>query len=135
MKADPAVQRQLLDLQAVDTAIAQLEQRVQTLPVHQTIETLAGQHRSSQDNVIAARTAVSDAAAARDKAEADVGPVKDRLARNERRVKDGTLDAKALTGMIDEIEHLKTRIVTLEDLELEAMEAYEAAETALAAAE
>ncbi|MDR1806372.1 MAG: nucleic acid-binding protein, partial [Propionibacteriaceae bacterium] len=128
MKADPASQRRLLALQAVDTSIAQLEHRVQTLPIHEVIKHLAEQRQASLDDHIAAETALSDAEAARAKAEADVVPVKERLARNEKRIHDGSLDAKALTGMIDEVAHLKTRIATLEDVELEAMEALEAAE-------
>jgi predicted nucleic acid-binding Zn-ribbon protein len=63
-----------------------------------------------------------------------VAPVKERLARNQKRVHDGSLDAKALTSAISEIAHLKARITKLEDQELEAMEAQEAAEAQLAKA-
>jgi predicted nucleic acid-binding Zn-ribbon protein len=132
MKADPASQRRLLELQAVDTAIAHLEQRVQALPVLKTLAELAARRQTNQDDLVAAETELSDAELARAKAEADIVPVKERLARNEKRVHDGTLDAKALTSMLDEIEHLKGRIITLEDQELEAMEAHEAAEAKLA---
>jgi len=135
MKADPQSQRRLLDLQAVDSAIDQLEQRVVTLPVHATITDLAQRRQAGRDALVAARTRRSDAEATRAKAEADVVPVKERLQRNQKRVQDGTLEAKALTAMIDEIAHLKTRVATLEDQELDAMEALEQAEAAVSAAE
>jgi len=135
MKADPQDQRRLLDLQTVDSAIDQLEQRVLTLPVHATINDLAQRRQAGHDAVVAARTNRGDAEAARAKAEADVVPVKERLQRNQKRIQDGTLEAKALTAMIDEVAHLKTRVATLEDQELDAMEALEQAEAGVKAAE
>ncbi|MDR1265479.1 MAG: nucleic acid-binding protein [Propionibacteriaceae bacterium] len=135
MRADPASQRRLLELQAVDTAIAQLERKVQTWPIHQTIEGLAARRQSGQDESVAARTALSDAEAVRAKAEADVAPVRERLRRDQKRIHDGTLDAKALTAMIDEVAHLTTRVAVMEDEELEAMEALERAEARLARAQ
>jgi predicted nucleic acid-binding Zn-ribbon protein len=134
MKADPASQRRLLEVQAVDTKIDHLEQRVQALPVHQRARELSAARQAAQDGLIIAKTALSDAEATRDKAEADVVPVKERLARNEKRVKDGSLDAKALTAMLDEIEHLKVRVSVMEDEELEAMQAQEDAEAGVKAA-
>jgi predicted nucleic acid-binding Zn-ribbon protein len=132
MKADPASQRRLLDVQALDTAMAQLERRIQTLPIHRTIADLAAQRIPAADEVVAAQTRLSDAEVARDKAESDVVPARERLVRNQGRVDDGHLEAKALSSMVAEIEHLKGRIATLEDIELEAMEAVEEAEAELA---
>jgi predicted nucleic acid-binding Zn-ribbon protein len=134
MKADPASQRRLLDLQVVDAAIARLEHRVRTLAVHVTISDLATERSGASDRVIAAETRRSDAEAARVKAEADVVPVRERLVRNQKRVDDGHMEAKALSSMIAEIEHLKGRILDLEDQELVTMETLEQAEADLAAA-
>ncbi|MDR0416589.1 MAG: nucleic acid-binding protein, partial [Propionibacteriaceae bacterium] len=134
MKADPASQRRLRGLQDIDTAVARLEHRVQTLPVHRAIADLAAQRSQAADALTAAETRQSDAEAAQAKAEAAVGPARERLTRNQQRVDEGRLDAKALSSMVEEIEHLKGRISDLEDVELAAMEAFEEAEAEVAAA-
>src|SRR5664279_1731390 len=129
MKADPGAQRRLLDLQAVDTAIGQLDHRVKILPEHAMLAERQTRRQALGQQLVAADTALSDATAAQTKAEADLAPVRERLARDERTVDGGTLtDPKTIRSMIDEIAHLKTRISTLEDEELELMEAVETAQ-------
>jgi len=129
MKADPGAQRRLLELQAVDTAIGQLDHRVKMLPEHAMLAERQTRRQALGQHLVAADTALSDATAAQTKAEADLAPVRERLARDERTVDGGTLtDPKTLRSMIDEITHLKTRISTLEDEELELMEAVETAQ-------
>ena len=54
-----------------------------------------------------------------ERAEADLEPVRQRLIRNEKRIADGTVDAKSLGSMVDEVAHLRRRICDLEDVELE----------------
>ena len=129
MKADPGAQRRLLELQAVDTAIGQLDHRVKMLPEHALLAERQTRRQALGQELVAADTALSDATAAQTKAEADLAPVRERLARDERTVDGGTLtDPKTIRSMIDEITHLKTRISNLEDEELELMEAVEAAQ-------
>jgi hypothetical protein len=129
MKADPGAQRRLLELQAVDTAIGQLDHRVKILPEHALLAERQTRRQALGQELVAADTALSDATAAQTKAEADLAPVRERLARDERTVDGGTLtDPKTIRSMIDEITHLKTRISNLEDEELELMEAVEAAQ-------
>ncbi len=129
MKADPGAQQRLLDLQAVDTAIGQLDHRVKMLPEHALLAERQARRQALGQELVAADTALSDATAAQTKAEVDLAPVRERLARDERTVDGGTLsDPKTLRSMIDEISHLKTRISTLEDEELELMEAVETAQ-------
>ncbi|MBI4899110.1 MAG: hypothetical protein HY829_01385 [Actinobacteria bacterium] len=129
MKADPGAQRRLLDLQAVDTAIGQLDHRVKMLPEHALLADLQTRRQALGQRLVAAETALSDAVAAQTKAEADLGPVRERLRRDEKAVDGGTLtDPKTLSSMVGEIAHLKTRISTLEDEELELMEAVVSAE-------
>jgi len=79
------------------------------------------------DELIAAKTALSDAEAASQRAEEEVSPVRERLARNQARVDAGAMDPKALSNALDEIEHLKQRISDLEDAQLEAMDTQERA--------
>ncbi|MDR1214219.1 MAG: nucleic acid-binding protein [Propionibacteriaceae bacterium] len=135
MRADPGDQRRLLELQAEDTAAAQLERRVANLPINQRIVALSGDLTLVNDRLVDRRTRLSDAEAARQKAEADVAPVRQRLERDQRRADGGEVDARALSSLLDEIEHLKVRVDNLEDAELEAMEALEQAEAELAQAE
>jgi uncharacterized protein len=118
----------LLAIQGVDSAVAQLSHRRRTLPEHAELQRLqASAHRLSADRV-AADTAVSDLESDQERAEADLEPVRERLARNERRIADGSVpDPKTLASMIDEVEHLKRRIRDLEDAELEVMEQLETA--------
>lgn len=128
MKAAPEAQRRLLDLQAVDTAIAQLDHRRATLPETVQARELQAERARAAEHVIAADTVVSDLEAEQDKAEADLAPVRERLARDRTRVADGSVsDPKALQGLLAEIEHLGRRIGELEDQQLDAMERLEEA--------
>ncbi|MDR2897052.1 MAG: nucleic acid-binding protein [Propionibacteriaceae bacterium] len=130
MKAAPADQARLLEVQSLDTAIAQLKHKAASLPVHRQIEELSKKRRELTDEQVARATALSDAQAAASQAEADVVPVRDRLVRNQQRIDAGAVEAKALTNAIDEVAHLKDRIADLEDIQLEAMDALERAEVA-----
>ena len=128
MKAAPQAQRRLLELQAVDTAIAQLEHRRRSLPELARIAQAQRLRAELGEAVVAARTVVSDLELDLSKAEADLVPVKERRARDQQRLDDGVVsDGKQLTALIDEIEHLKRRISDLEDIELEVMERLETA--------
>lgn len=123
MLAAAEAQRRLLDLQASDTAIAQLDHRRTTLPETAEARGLQAERARAAEHVIAAETVVSDLELEQAKAESDLVPVRERLARNEQRVNDGSVgDPKALQGLLDEIEHLGRRISDLEDVQLEAME-------------
>ena len=128
IKADKAVQLRLLDLQAIDTALAQLQHRRKTLPEHAAIAEKQQERDARAEALIEAETAVSDLERAQRRAENDLEPVRDRLKRNEHRIADGTVaDPKALAGLIEEVEHLGHRISDLEDAELEIMEQLETA--------
>nr|WP_217427990.1 C4-type zinc ribbon domain-containing protein [Microlunatus speluncae] len=62
------------------------------------------------------------------KAEADLEPVRQRLARDQERIADGTVaDPRQLESLIAEVDHLQKRISDLEDSELEIMEKLETA--------
>ncbi|HEU5484707.1 MAG TPA: C4-type zinc ribbon domain-containing protein [Microlunatus sp.] len=106
----------------------QLAHRRRTLPELGDLRRLAVESEELDDALVAAETAVSDLEADQSRAETDLEPVRERLARNQRRIADGTVaDPKALNSMIEEVDHLKKRIGDLEDAELEVMEALEEA--------
>jgi uncharacterized protein len=128
IRAERDAQLRLLDLQNVDTTLAQLDHRRQTLPQHAAIGRLQMQRASVASDLVAAETMISDLELEQAKAETDLEPVRERLNRNQARIANGTVaDPKALTSMVEEVSHLKKRISDLEDAELEVMEQLEAA--------
>ena len=131
IRADKGAQLRLLDLQTVDTALAQLGHRRRTLPEHGLIAKLKTRHSALASDLIAAETTISDLELEQAKAETDLDPVRERLSRNQVRIANGTVpDPKALSSMVEEVSHLKKRISDLEDAELDVMEQLEAAVTA-----
>ncbi len=128
MKAAPAAQLRLLDLQAEDTAIAQLTHRKTALPEHGVIVDGKTGRATLMAALVEVRTRVADLKLEVDKAESDLVPVRERLARDIKRRDDGLVtDARGVAALNDEIEHLERRISDLEDVELEAMDQLEAA--------
>ncbi len=128
MKAAAKAQLRLLDVQAEDTAISQLEHRRRSLPEHAAIAAAKTVRARLHQDLVAARTRVGDLQLEVDKAEADLVPVRERKVRDQQRVDGGTVtDPKQLNALLDEITHLGRRIGDLEDIELEVMEQLEAA--------
>lgn len=128
IRADKDAQLRLLDLQKVDTTLAQLDHRRQALSQHAAIVRLRTQQAALASNLVAAETAISDLEVEQAKAETDLEPVRERLNRNQARIANGAVaDPKALSSMIEEVSHLKKRISDLEDAELEVMEQLEGA--------
>ena len=128
IRADKSAQLRLLDLQTVDTTLAQLAHRRQTLPQHAAIIRLQTQRAALASDLVAAETTISDLELEQTKAETDLEPVRERLSRNQVRISNGTVaDPKALSSMLEEVSHLKKRISDLEDAELDVMEQLEAA--------
>lgn len=128
MLAAASAQLRLLDLQAEDTAIAQLEHRRRALPEHAAINEAKSARQKLGEALVSARTQVSDLQLEVEKAEADLVPVRERQVRDQERVDNGAVtDPKQLSALIDEIEHLRRRIGDLEDIELEVMEQLETA--------
>lgn len=122
----------MLDVQTIDSALAQLEHRRKSLPEHAEIKALTGAVATNSADVVAAETAVSDLEAEQNRAEAEIQPVRERLNRNQTRIADGTIaDPKALSSMVEEVAHLQRRISDLEDAELEIMEQLESATSTL----
>jgi len=128
IRADKGAQLSLLDLQSVDTTLAQLHHRRQILPQHAAIAKLRTERVAVASDLVAAETRISDLELEQAKAEADLEPVRERLSRNQVRITNGAIaDPKALSSMLEEVIHLKKRISDLEDAELDVMEQLEAA--------
>ena len=132
MKADPFVQLRLLDLQALDSALARLAHRRRTMPALAEIARLEALINTRRDDIALAQAAVSDLQRELDKAEADIEQVRARRTRDEDRLASGAItQPKQLEDLSHEVATLRTRQVTLEDAELEVMERMETAQGAL----
>ncbi len=130
--APPEDQRQLLDVQALDTRAAQLAHRRRTLPVLARIDELTVRRADVDAALVTSRTAVSDLRREVAKAEADVEQVRAREARDQTRMDSGRESPKDLQALVSELTALARRRSDLEDVELEVMERLEAHEGALA---
>ena len=108
--------------------MAQLAHRRRTLPENAEIDRLQEARKRLAADLVGADTAVSDLQREQERAENELEPVRERLNRNQHRIADGSIaDPKALGSLVDEVEHLKRRIDTLEEAELEVMQQLETA--------
>lgn len=122
MLADPAAQRSLLTLADLDSEVARIQHAARSLPQHKAIADLIAARQRVTDELIFSTTEADDLQVAVSKAEADLEPVRARLARDEKRIVDGSVsDGKILRSLQDEVAHLQRRISDLEDSELEVM--------------
>lgn len=98
------------------------------LPEQAELAAIAKEHGAAAEALVAAETEVSDLSLAVTKAEGDLTPVRERRERDTQRIDEGSVtDPKALTTMVEEVEHLTRRIGTLEEAQLEVMEQHEEA--------
>jgi predicted nucleic acid-binding Zn-ribbon protein len=131
MKAGPERQWRLLDVQALDTRMAQLAHRRAGLPELQELAALARQLEAADTELITVRTAREDLQRDVAKAEADVQLVRDRAARNQARLDAGQGTAKDLQALQHELASLARRQGELEDIQLLVMERAEELEESL----
>ncbi|MEU8045882.1 C4-type zinc ribbon domain-containing protein [Micromonospora echinofusca] len=131
MKADPQVQRRLLDLQAIDTSLAQLAHRRRSLPERAELDALARELSALEDERVRAQVAVDDLDRDIARMEKDVDQVRARKAKNEARLAAGTGPARELEALQHELVSLNRRQGDLEDAELELMEQRETAQGVL----
>ncbi|MGP3970979.1 zinc ribbon domain-containing protein [Streptomyces sp. 6N223] len=129
MKAAPADQIRLLDVQALDVRLTQLAHRRENLPEHAEIRSLDGEIAQQRDLLVAAQTEESDTAREQTKAEQDVEQVRQRAARDQQRLDSGLVTSpKDLESLQSEIASLAKRQDDLETIVLEIMERQEAAQ-------
>lgn len=135
MKASPAAQLALLDLQGLDSEIAQLAHRRHSLPARAALAELARRAEQVHLRVVELQTAVGDIAKEQTRLESDIEVVRRREARDQQRLQLGGIPAKELSGLEHELTTLKRRQGTLEDEALEIMEQRESVEAELAEAQ
>lgn len=124
-------QERLLDVQALDSRLAQLEHRRATLPEAAEAAALETKVRGLTSDVVVLETRVGDLDREVSRAENDVATVRNRAERDRARLAAGTGNAKDLVGLQHEIDSLARRQGDLEDIELEILERREADTTML----
>jgi predicted nucleic acid-binding Zn-ribbon protein len=130
VKASPEAQRRLLDLQAVDTALAQLAHRRRSLPELAEIDAVSRELSALEDERVRAQVAVDDLDRDISRYEKDIEQVRIRTDRDQKRLAAGGA-LREIEGLQHELATLNRRQSELEDAELELMEKRETAEATL----
>lgn len=126
MKADPAVQRRLLDLAEVDAELARVTHRRRTLPEIAEIAAVEQQVRAKQDALVAVQTTLTDLDRDVKRQETEIDQVRARGERDRKLLQSGSVGAKQLTDLEHELATIQRRQGILEDDLLELMERREA---------
>ncbi|QRN80013.1 MAG: hypothetical protein JK586_18045 [Nocardiopsis sp. BM-2018] len=123
MKAEPAAQARLLDLQELDTQLERLDHRLRSLTEIAEAAQLKERVDAIDAELITAQTKASDVERHQRKAESDVDQVRSRADRDAKRLESGQItNAKELQNLQSEIESLGRRQAELEEVVLEVME-------------
>jgi uncharacterized protein len=132
VNADPAAQRRLLDLAAVDAELTRVAHRRRSLPELAEIEQTSKSLRASRDSLVAAETAASDLDRDIRKLEAEIDQVQARGERDRGLLDSGSISSgKQLEDLQHELATLQRRQAVLEDDLLDVMERREATDVDL----
>lgn len=133
LKAAPADQALLLDLQALDTKLAQLDHKARTLPQLAVLAGLGAEVATARHTALVATGAQEDIATELTRLESDVAVVEARIARDTDRLQSSS-SQKDITALEQELTALRIRRDNLEEIELTVMERLEEADAAAAVA-
>ncbi len=129
-KAPVADQLRLLTVQDLDTKLAQAHHRLANLPARQELDAVTAEAATLEETRVEAATAVTDLRREVTKAEDDVVTVRARADRDNKRMLSGAgLAPKELQALQSELGVLAKRQADLEDIELDAMQRLEDAES------
>lgn len=131
LKASPDDQAILLDLQAIDTKLAQLTHKANSLPQLGQLSALAVDVEATRLRVVDERGVLEDAGIELKRIESDVEVVEARMKRDTQRL-ETTSSVKDVAGLETELASLRKRQSDLEDIELAVMERIEGLEAAAA---
>ncbi len=132
MKAPAAEQRKLLDLQAADNRVMQLQHTLRTLPQEARLAELQRDSAAARSEFAAVKGELEDAQAEIARVEGDIATVAAREKRDHERMQ-ASSSTKDVQGLEHELASLKVRRSNLEDIELEVMERVEEIELRLSA--
>lgn len=135
MKADPVVQRRLLELAEVDAELNRVNHRRRTLPELEEIGKAERELQAKRDSLVSAQTSFGDIDRDTKRLEAEVEQVRAREDRDRKLMDSGSLSSsKQLEDLEHELATLTRRQGNLEDELLEVMEQREALESDVARA-
>ena len=124
LKASPDDQALLLDLQAFDTKLAQLDHRAKALPELATLQELAKEAESLRIGLAEQSGGLEDVKIELKRVESDVEVVEARIARDSERLQ-GSSSVKDVAALEQELTALRKRLNDLEEIELTVMERLE----------
>ena len=128
VRADPAVQRRLLDLADTDTELTRIDHRRRTLPEIAEITEREAVDREKRDKLVAVQTTLDDLNREAGRQENDIEAVRAREERDRKLLKEGNVGARQVADLEHELDTLTRRQASLEDDLLELMERREAVE-------
>ena len=128
MKAEPAVQRRLLELAEVDAELSRVEHRRRTMPELAEVAEAEKAVQARRDAKVANETALGDLDREVKRQEKEIDAVRAREDRDRALLAGGTVNSKQMTDLEHELATLQRRQTTLEDELLELMERREAVE-------
>jgi len=128
VKADPAVQRRLLELADTDAELARVDHRRRTLPELAEIAEAEKSVQAKRDAKVGNETTLGDLDREVKRQEKEIDAVRAREDRDRALLAGGTVSAKQMTDLEHELNTLQRRQTTLEDELLELMERREAVE-------
>jgi len=128
VKADPTVQRRLLDLAQVDAELSRVGHRRRHLPELAEVEEAERTLRARRDSLVAVETTLGDLDRDISRQETEIEQVRAREDRDRKMLDSGSVAAKQLSELQHELGTLERRQSALEDDLLELMERREAVE-------
>src|SRR5690606_28869870 len=114
----------LLDLQALDTRLAQLDHRAKSLPELAALQELGRESDALRVTLAEQNGAVEDTQLELGRVEADVKVVEERIARDSERLQ-ASSSVKDVAALEQELGALRKRLNDLEEIELTVMERLE----------
>jgi predicted nucleic acid-binding Zn-ribbon protein len=124
LKASTEDQALLLDLQALDTKISQLDHRAKSLPEHATLDGLGATAQQLRLALAEQNGALEDVKIELGRVESDVTVVETRITRDSERLQ-GSSSVKDVAALEQELTALRKRLGDLEEIELTVMERLE----------
>jgi uncharacterized protein len=131
VKADPTVQRRLLDLAQVDAELARVGHRRRKLPELDEVAEAERTLQARRDALVAVVTTLGDLDRDVSRQETEIDQVRAREDRDRKMLDSGSVAAKQLTDLQHELGTLERRQTALEDDLLELMERREAVDADL----
>jgi uncharacterized protein len=124
LKASPEEQALLLDIQAIDTKLQQLDHRAKSLPEHAALQQLAVENSELLVTLAEQKGVLEDARIELKRVESDVQVVEARITRDSARLQ-ASSSVKDVAALEQELAALRKRQFDLEEIELTVMEKVE----------